>query len=431
MGLRRDRLRPLHVGLIALVAVAATVVVGESTSGATTPDDPEEVNELTVGDWSGIGVASGVAWANQGGFQLLWVAGFENRFHFTVTESDVVGTFTLTSGGMYGNDQMAMRFQGPNIDATANWNISPPAQGTIDGDRSLLVFNAGNVTTAGTMNIPGVGSVPVSGQPSDVSITNSIKRLTCDTAEGDWEISVIQQIEGQGWSPSWNGSWVAFPVPDPDQQTEAEDLVDGLDELFNDFNEFSATASNALDPEAPYEPTNIDRAELIDLANRATEMANKLHNLSPCDQEQIGADTLREWNTALVRGVADLAIAAAEYVAAQGDTVIFTFETLNALVAAADATGAHGEGSGLGAGEAFQLEDALSFLTGASVEQHLRFAEGRYSDCDSACQLDNYLWAAGSVAEAVTHGWSITVEGQTYGPSEAPQLLANPPGESE
>jgi hypothetical protein len=390
----------------------------------------EQVDELTVGRWIGGAEAWGTARYSDEGSEIEWKARIVSTFRFTVAGAGVEGsaggvdgTFDIWSEGLLSGDQMQMNAVTGGQHFTADWDIDEDAGGRVTGTRSEIFFDSRPITTTATVALA-TGDFTIAGAPSEVFIANTIDYLACDHAIGDWDVSISQQIEGQNWTPSWSGYWAAVPVPpDEDDEEAEEEFIEGLGELFDDYRAFEESLGTSLGPDPDYDPTVVDSTVLLGLVAKATELQNTLHNLSMCDQGAIGAETLQEWRTALARVVADLILVTADALAAQPGSFV-GLAGLQALVGAADGTNAY-----LGAGEAFQVEDALAELTSKSIEGHLRLSRGEGAEpCDLGCQTDEYLWAAGSVAVAVTHGWSVMVEGTTYSPQEAPALLANPPG---
>jgi hypothetical protein len=403
-----------------LALVLALVVVMTAPSALAQGEQPAE---LTLGDWQGFAFASGFTWAAEADILVTWVATIESEYEFTVTDGGIEGEFDLESSGVQGNYEMKMSGVTPDGQMNASFNIDDPAGGTISGARSELQFESTTVTTSGTLSMDIYGSktdLPIRGAPSTVSITNTITHLTCDMAVGNWDVSITQQIQDQGWTPEWQGHWVAVLIPPPGQETAQEELIDDLSELTKDFDDYRISLGRAVGPDPNFDPTAIRSAELVPLVNRATAIANRLHNLSPCDAAAIGSETLQKWRTALADMVGDLVLTAGEAVAAQNKFP--GFDSLIALVQAADTTGSYGAGSPLGAGQASEIEAALIDLTSRSIEGHLNNSTGND---------DHYRWAAGGVATAVSHGWPVTVGGTTYAPADAPSLVASPPGGDE
>lgn len=416
----------LYVGvgmkhLIPVVVVAGVIAALLAPAAAQT----EEVTELTVGEWQGGAEAWGTARASGQGTEIEWDARLVSTFTFTVTEGangGVEGEFSIRSDGLDGGDSMKMRAVTGGISFTADWDIDAGAGGRITGSRSELFFDSRPISTTATISAAGQ-TLTVAGQPSSIFIANTIEYLACDHAIGIWDVSISQQIEAESWTPSWTGYWAAVPVLDEDSETAEEEFIDGLEELFDDYRAFESAVGTSLGPDADYDPTVIDSESMYGLIARSTELMNRLHNLSACDQEAIGAETLQEWRTALAGVISDLVLVLADRIALQ-DGLFLSVADLMALVAAADGTNAY-----RGAGEAFQVEDALAELSSKTIEGHLRLSRGEGGEeCNQFCRQREYNWAAGGVAVAVTHGWSVTVEGTTYSPADAPSLLSDPPG---
>ena len=401
--------------------LAVSVLVGTLVPAA----GSQQVEELTLGDWIGGAEAWGTSQVAAPEGSIVWEAYITSRFRFTVTQSSVEGTFDLQSRGLRG-PTMTMQFSGPNGDFFADWNIDSGAGGVIDGDRSLLVFASNPITTSGVLRAQGI-EVPVNGEPGTVTINNTIEYLACDHAIGNWDISVTQQIENAGWTPSWQGYWAATPLPSEDQESTLDDLIDGMGELFQEYAAFESTLGFGED----FDPDAVDWNVLLDLVERATALFNELHNLSECDEEAIGSDAIQEWSTALAGVIGNLVIAASA-VTATAD-YYFSYAALNALIAAADATGAYGAGSPVDPALAFQTEEALIALTGLTIESNLRVANGDVpggAECDAECSMDAWLWAVGAAGEAASHGWTVEVFGQSYGPGEVGDVLGDPPSSS-
>lgn len=409
--------------------ITALVAAGVPASAQTEP-----VEELTVGEWQGGAEAWGTAQGSQGGTSIEWSARIVSTFTFTVVaggengEGSIEGEFDLRSEGLLEGDQMQMTATSGGQSFTAEWDINEPAGGSVGGTRREVVFDSEPMTTTATVMAAGQ-SIRGQGAPSEVVITNDIGYLACDHAIGNWDVSISQDIEGEGWTPSFSGYWAAVPVLDPETlerpQTPQEEFIDGLDELFADYREFEASVGTSLGPDPTYDPTQLSASALLDLVGKATELMNTLHNLTRCDAESIGTETLQEWQTALAGVVGDLVLTAADRLAVQ-DGLFLSYASVQALVTAADGTNAY-----LGEGESFQVTDALAEIVSKSIEGHLRFSRGEgLEPCDMACRNDQYLWAAGAVALATTHGWPITVEGETYAPEDAPSVLGDPPEES-
>lgn len=387
----------------------------------------EEQNELRLGDWRGLSEAWGTSRVETSEGTLLWAAVIYSDFSFTVTTDGVEGVFDLASRGLNGNPSMTMQLQSPNGSGTADFNIDP-TRGVIDGTRDLLVFSVDGVTTSGQFRAAGV-SVDINGTPSDVVIENTIEYLSCDAANGNWVVSVTQQIQDAGWTPSWQGWWLAYPQPPELQESTLDDLIDGMGELFEEYVDFESSLGfgSAFDPDAF---SDVDWDVLLELVDRSTELYNELHNLSECDAEAIGSDAIQEWSTALAGVIGNLIITAAAVTSS--DDYHVPYAMLNALIASADATGAYGAGSPLNPAIAFQTEEALITLTGQTIESNLRMSRGDVpggATCDAACSMDAWRWAVGAAGEAASHGWTVEVFGESYGPGEVGDVLGDPPGE--
>lgn len=413
--------------MLVLAIVGVVVPAGAQT----------EQTELALGDWFGGAQAWGQGAAVVNGSPLTWSGQFKSSFDFTVSESSVVGEFDFSTSGLFGAQAITMRYDTPQGSMLAEFNADAGSGGVISGTRSQVEFHSRPMGTVGTVHFSGPSgevSFPIDGEPSAVTIFTTIISMTCDQVIGDWDPSIIAQIEEAGWDAQFKGNWLAWPRPPEDQQTELDNLIDGMEELFEEYANFDASLGSG----SSYDPLSADWSQLYNLVARAVEMTNKLHNLSECDRQAVGAEVIQEWTTALASLVGDLIIVLADHVAIArdiGEQGSLAFEGLIAIIAAADAVGAYGAGSVVDPGLAFQVDEALADLTGSTVEAHLRTSRGELappdgSACNDFCKGQHYRWAAGGVVEAVTHGWTITVDGQSYSPAEAPGLLANPPGDS-
>ena len=409
-----------------LLAVALVLNLTAGAIAAASPTD--EVVELTLGDWFGGAQAWGMGAAVVDGAPLTWSGQIKASYEFTVTESSVAGTFDLSTSGLLGASAITMRYETSEGTMLAEFNAVGGSGGVISGTRSDVVFQSRPMGTVGTVWLTspqGELSFPIDGEPSAVTILTTITSISCDQVIGDWNTSITNQIEQAGWETSFKGPWLAWPRPPEDQQTELDQLIDGMEELFEDYAEFDASLGVGDD----YDPWNADWSGFRSLIDRAIDIQNRIHNLSACDQQAIGAEVIQEWSSALASLVGNLVIAMADRV---DETLGLEFPDLVYLLSSADAIGAYGAGSAVDPGLAFQVEQALIDLTSQSVESHLRVSRGekRSDSCNAACRQDNYLYAAGGVVEAVTHGWTITVEGQSYSPAEVGAVLSNPPGDS-
>jgi hypothetical protein len=400
------------------------------TAGAIAAASPtDEVVELTLGDWFGGAQSWGMGAAVVRGAPLTWSGQFKASYEFTVTESSVAGTFDLSTSGLLGASAITMRYETSEGTMLAEYNAVGGSGGEISGTRSDVVFSSRPMKTVGTVwftSPQGEMSFPIDGEPSAVTILTTITSMSCDQVIGDWNTSISTQIEQAGWETNFKGIWLAWPRPPEDQQTELDQLIDGMEQLFEDYADFDAS----LGVGDEYDTTRADWSEFESMIDRAVEIQNRIHNLSACDQQAIGAEVIQEWSNALASLVGNLIIAVADAGVAYG--LRLPFSGLIYLIAGADAIGAYGAGSMVDPGLAFQVEQALIDLTSNSVEGHLIASRGesQSDSCNAACRQDNYLWAAGGVVEAVTHGWTITVEGQSYSPAEVGAVLANPPGDS-
>jgi len=393
-----------------------------------------QTDQLALGDWIGGAEAWGSGEAQVDGAPLVWSGRFKSTFEFTVSESSVAGEFDFTTSGFFGGGSMTMDYESEQGIMHAEFNAEPGAGGTISGTRTDILFNSRPMGTVGEARFEGSGQVvtfPIAGDPAHVSIFTTIRYVSCDQAIGDWDPSITAQIQAVGWDAMFKGYWAASPRLPEDQQTEMDQLIDGMEELFEDYADFDASLGFG----SQYDPLGADWSELLGLAERAVEITNKIHNLHECDQQALGAETIQEWTTALASLVGNLVIAAADHVAAMdgGQEIVgFPYSQLHHLITSAGGIGAYGAGSVVNAGLAFQVEQALIDLTSQTVAVHLKVSTGELTgpgeSCNDFCRNQHYLWAAGAVVTAVTSGWTLTVGGQSYPPSEAPSLLDNPPG---
>lgn len=374
--------------------------------------------KLAVGDWIGGAQAWGTSTFTDPTIgRWTYDAFINSTYKFTVTQDAVSGSFDLYS------DKLVLQGNIPQAGkTTVNMNLVKGSGGSITGDRRDLNFLASTRITGtihsdqfGTQNIP-----PTS--PDATTINTTIEYVSCDTAIGNWDISVNMHLQNMGFTPTWKGYWAASRVMDAEEKNAKQNLFSDLNDLFKDSVDFEASLGTG----ESYDPTHFDPGKLMDLAKRATEINNKIFNLSYCETQTIGSDQIERWSTALAWVMSRLIISADQFT--QNSNQFPPYKDLFALIEAAHATDAFGPGSLLNQTDSSRTEQALVDLTSRTAEDYLAESRGEYSTCQEfACEQDSYLKATGAVLSAVDNHWTLTVDGQQYTPSQAPKLLGNPP----
>jgi hypothetical protein len=258
----------------------------------------------------------------------------------------------------------------------------------------------------------------VDGDPLTMSIGTNITKLTCDQLLGDWEVGIELELFQRGWTPTFDGEWWAVPEPEGPEESELKALIEDFPELLTDADELRTDLRAGAFQEAP----NATGTRLLELAERAGEIANRLHNLSECDKQAIGSETLQKWSTMLAGTVAEVIIAVFG-----SDIQYADYSAVNALIRAADQSGAYGSGSSLDPAIQVAVESSLIALTSQSVEDNLNLAQDESWSLEK--REDFYLWALGAAMDAAGHGWTITVNGQSYPPGTTGPLFETSPSQ--
>lgn len=270
-----------RVGPLGLAVVAA---FGAATVGTTTtptiaaspePDGPR----LEVGSWIAEAVVQGTAGADlpEGRFDLT--ARFDYQFELLVGtdgaatgswETDGTGTLVAQVGQTAVLDQV---YDGSGVVFTMGDDI------VFDGS----VTRTGTVTANGfTQPIAAAEFVP------DTHVT--VLGSTCEEAWGDMVTFWNEQVEAQGWTPAFGGSWMAVAQDvEPDRRA---DLLPGAVQAVANW-ESGLASLNSGDPGA------VDAGALWGLIDQTLPVLNEIRNLGECAQRFFGPDSIEHWEHAL------------------------------------------------------------------------------------------------------------------------------------
>lgn len=320
------------LGLVAVIAAtsAASIQAGQ----------PEGFNEFSAGEWFGNARAGGTTTASSSEGHVTGNGNFNVTMEFLVPLSGpTVGSWILQGSSVF-------EVSGGGGSMTIDWQRHD-AEGAVMGDRQRLSLGTTQIRSSGTATIPGFGAAPVAANDRLGPIELRVAGRLCDDAWGGWIMSWNAILEGEGYSPTFNGNWHAVRQPAEFSQDQMREIASEVNRIIERIREFlgQAPVVNGVSV-VPWDITH-------DLIERAVELVNELNNLSLCDQALLG-DELQRYVSVLTHNIAALI----------GNLILLTKlegyrmggEDLLELATLAASVGAIGEGSVAANGEALERE---------------------------------------------------------------------------
>jgi hypothetical protein len=286
----------------------------------------EGFDEFSAGEWLGNARAGGSTVARGEGGQITGDGDFNVTLEFLVPLSGpTTGSWTLSGSSVF-----VVEAEGAT--GTINWT-DHRAEGSVTGDRQRLSMGTTSIRSAGHYDFPGLGSYPISASDPVGPIELQVEGRLCDDAWGVWIMSWNSILEGEGYTPTFDGNWHAI--------RQSEDFSRGrFDEIAAEVFEVANLMADLIN-QAP----QVDGVPVIPwdiawgLIYRAVELVNELNNLSLCDQALLG-DKLQRYVNVLTQDVA-LLLAALLF----SDDYYLTGQELLEAATTAASVGAIGPGS--------------------------------------------------------------------------------------
>jgi hypothetical protein len=360
--------------------LAVIALVSSLASAAAMPLEAQAqdgFDEFSAGEWLANARAGGSTVARGEGGQITGDGDFNVTLEFLVPLSGpTTGSWTLSGSSVF-----VVEAEGTT--AKINWT-DHRAEGSVTGDRQRLSMGTTSIRSAGHYDFPGLGSYPISASDPLGPIELQVERRLCDDAYGVWIMSWNSILEGEGYTPTFDGNWYAFRQSEDFSSGRFKEIASEVFEVVNLINELLS--------QAPV----VNNVSIIpwdiawDLIYRAFELINELNNLSLCDQALLG-DQLQRYLNALTYNLGALMA-----------TLIYNLELAgrrmngeNLLEAATMAASVGAVGPGSTYPDAGHLEEALE----GQVEKIMAASNASADD----------LTAATAAAEQM--GWDFPSDG--------------------
>lgn len=385
---------------ILMVAVALLVSAMPSAGLAQTDDEGPLMIDPTLpaGPWLGFGTLAGTTTTDHGGVHFEYTGDYTSGFDFVVTtEGTTTGNWDI---------QGPMRLLGTGSDAVMDAIGEISGGGSMSGDGINLAV-AGSTTTTGVVTLTAAGRTftePVANSSTAPTIDIVVDTTFCNEAYGNWTMSFNETLEDYTWQPTFQGSWVAVRQVEAFGELDVlaqNGYVEGLTEIIFEF--LAGFSPGSPNRKFVGFTTISDWSEINDLLVRAEALINELRNLTPCNRELIGDESVEFWLQILTEGINALIEQAWTVGGLDGSQIRF-------LMNIGLRTGAIGAGSLFDNGE-----DLVFLLTGEAIALVEEWYE---CECDVPPDVID-LFVLGSQM-----GWEYKV-GDQFVP--ASQLLAMAP----
>lgn len=297
-----------RVWRLAVVTVVVTaILLNVSPVGA---QDGSEDPHLSLGPWSGVGRASGVAQASESGMDIVWNGSVTADLDLGVLDSgNVEGRWSHT-----GSAKMTLNgdVQGHTMEASGDTNFT--GSGTIAGDNQVLVLDSSSHST-GNINVTspqGSTSFPIDAQDSIPSLKVRIQYAECDEAYGDFVWAVKQGFQGVGLSSNLQGSLML--VRDKSQIQGQLSQLEGMftggptpgrvnSPLFVYISDYLVDVNNLIGAWPDWQMNQV-----MDNLARAENFLNTLRNLRTCEKRFFGDKHVEYFAQALTFQIQQLII---------------------------------------------------------------------------------------------------------------------------
>lgn len=262
---------------------------------------PEESGELAVGEWLGQAVAGGVTQTGSDPNTIVGTGSFTVDMELLVPISgDLQGSWTMD--GNSSSSSWDFSFVAPEA-GTIEFGafMQHSAEGEITGTPSE--FSLGSTTINSEITLP-TGETLLSSDPVG-PIELQVKGIQCNDAWGEWILSWHAELEGQGYTPTFNGNWHAVRQNAAFSKERLNEILD-LSTEFNNLLQDTLQSASQLGG-VPIVPANA----LWDLIHQGVDLINTAQNLSveeePCFvallSEGDAGHTYETWSTLITNQV--------------------------------------------------------------------------------------------------------------------------------
>lgn len=417
-------MRPARVKRAVVVAVAFAGVASSATVRASAGDididlPPPSGVGLVAGPWSGFGEASGRAAATERGVTVSWDGSIPAQFEFTIsTDSDE------DPGEAFGTWQ----HQGSAVMQLASGQLPGPVTASLDfvgggdvGGRGEVLTLTGNARTTGVVTIAAgkrnfTSTVDNPSQPP--TLTLQVVAASCNQAFGEWAYTVEHAFEGEGFTATFDGFWVAsrnVEVID-EQLKQVLDVIAGVLDIPegvnvpNEFTRMSAQTLYTYNALVDTFPAGWTIDSVLELLATAEMLANTWRNLTGCARELFGATNVETFISGLTLVVQGLIIGGSQL---EG----LTSQAWTQLAHAGARSGAFGAGAE-NPSQAVAAEQALIDAGERILEANVDPADGQIFVNDDTVRV---------MTTGAAMGWEYTVNGQVYDAQGSYELLFGEP----
>jgi len=356
---------------------------------------------MEVGPWEAYAYASGTATAKVSGMDAVWTGDIPAEFELNVGDTAVKGTWMHQGSGTL---HLSGTVQGVSADARATYSFT--GSGSVTGTSSELTLD-GSSRTVGTLKTSAAGSSisePIDNTTTIPTLHMTVQATTCDEAYGDWTFAVDAAFQGEGFTPSIDGYWMALrnteeakagaaalldqaamevPTEAPDE-VSASPLLQESAILLHTYNDYVSMWSD------------VTMDQTMTMLTEAQNLLNAFRNLSSCDKRLYGADNVEQYFDGLTFVIQNLILGKA----AEADSAGWA-----SLIEVASATGAIGPGA---------PDPALAVKTEqALIDAGQAILEANTSSADPTQIVVNDTTTR-VMTEGAIHGWTYTVNGSTY-----------------
>ncbi len=263
-----------------LLAVGLAAVTVASSAAVLDAAEPEGFDEFSAGEWLANARAGGTTTARSDGARIT------GRGDFNVTLEFLVPLAGPTTGSWILSGSSVFTVEAEGVTGTINWK-KHSAEGVVTGDRQRLSMAATNIHSTGNFDFPRLGSRPIAATDPFGPIELQVDGRLCDDAWGVWIMSWNSMLEGEGYTPTFDGSWHAVRQSEEFSEDRFREITGELDRVTSEINDLVNQAPVIDD--VPIIPWDVAWR----LVGEAYELVNLMRNLSLCDQAFLGDEVVR------------------------------------------------------------------------------------------------------------------------------------------
>lgn len=386
--------RAWRLGVV-FVLILSTLI----SSGPARAQEGPEVPRLSIGPWSGVAHAAGIATAQPSGLDFLWDGSVRADLDIDVhDETSVTGEWTHQGSADF---TITGTVEGRQARIDADLAFSGP--GTVSGTPEELMLN-GTTHNTGTVTAStsqGSFTTSVDSQSEIPTLQVKVTHAICDEAYGDWVWAIEQEFEEEGFSADLSGAFMVVrggsEIQDQLRQLSESILGEEAPEetrspLFEMITEYLKFANDLVDA---WPNWNMDL--VMDTLSWGEKFLNQLRNLRPCDKRFFGEDLVEHFANGLTFHIQQLIIGGAGLEEVSGDDVFKMMEV-------ATRVGAFGPGAANPA-EAVRSEEALRQAAQDILEANLDPSDNRIFINDDTQKV---------MLTGAIMGWTFVVGGEEY-----------------